>query len=287
MSYQGDFPVGTRVNIGFTTIASAGNPSALTGGSLGAFRTSSMTSFAPAGCVLSSGTGTYAGLNVAYIFTGSSSSFFVTGEDYTVVLLAGSVDAVNVANTAFGSFSLEKTGVNWNKITNATTSVALSATTVAGVTAPTGVNWANVINATTAVNLSATSIGGVPNVTTVHGNVIGSVIGDVQGNLDGNVGGDVQGSVASVTSVGANAIGSASLDTTALNAITDSGLTRNWTSVSGEAARSTLNALRAIRNKTSISGSTLTVTEEDDSTTAWTAAVTTTSAASITSVDPA
>lgn len=61
----------------------------------------------------------------------------------------------------------------------------------------------------------------------------------------------------------------------------DAFLTRDWTSVTGEAARSSLNALRFLRNKWSISGSTLTVTEEDDTTTAWTAALTTNA-----SVDP-
>jgi hypothetical protein len=69
--------------------------------------------------------------------------------------------------------------------------------------------------------------------------------------------------------------------------IADAILTRDWTSVSGEAARSVLNALRFLRNKWSISGSTLTVTEEDDSTSAWTATLTTDSGADpITASDP-
>lgn len=69
--------------------------------------------------------------------------------------------------------------------------------------------------------------------------------------------------------------------------IADALLKRDWTSVSGEASRSVLNALRFLRNKWSISGSTLTVTEEDDSTTAWTGALTTSSSAdSVTGVDP-
>ena len=65
-------------------------------------------------------------------------------------------------------------------------------------------------------------------------------------------------------------------------------LKRDWTSVTGEAARSALNALRSLRNKVSVSAGTLTVTEEDDTTSAWTAAVTTSAAADpITEVDPA
>lgn len=68
----------------------------------------------------------------------------------------------------------------------------------------------------------------------------------------------------------------------------DALLKRDWTSVTGEAARSVLNALRFLRNKWSIAATTLTVTKEDDAATAWTAAVTTqTSTEAVTAVDPA
>jgi hypothetical protein len=69
--------------------------------------------------------------------------------------------------------------------------------------------------------------------------------------------------------------------------IADALLTRDWASVTGEAARSVLNALRFLRNKVSISGTTMTVTEEDDTTEAWSATVTTdASAEPVTGVDP-
>lgn len=69
--------------------------------------------------------------------------------------------------------------------------------------------------------------------------------------------------------------------------IADALLKRDWTSVVGEASRSVLNALRFLRNKWSVSGGTLTVTEEDDATTAWTATVTDDAGADpITGVDP-
>lgn len=65
-------------------------------------------------------------------------------------------------------------------------------------------------------------------------------------------------------------------------------LKRDWTGMTGEAARSMLNALRFIRNKWSIAAGTLTVCKENDSTTAWTAAVSTDAAADpITGNDPA
>lgn len=53
----------------------------------------------------------------------------------------------------------------------------------------------------------------------------------------------------------------------------DTLLKRDMAAVTGEAARSPLNAFRFIRNKFSISGDVLTVTKEDDLTTAWTSVV--------------
>jgi len=76
--------------------------------------------------------------------------------------------------------------------------------------------------------------------------------------------------------------------TAELNSIADAILKRDWSSVTGEAARSVLNALRAIRNKVAESSGTLTVYKEDDATSAWTAAVTTDNAAQpIIAIDPA
>lgn len=87
-------------------------------------------------------------------------------------------------------------------------------------------------------------------------------------------------------------LASANLDTQ-LDAIptanenADALLKRDWTAVTGEAARSALNALRFLRNKWSISGGTLTVKKEDDSTNAWTGSVTTTAGDPVSTIDPA
>ena len=67
----------------------------------------------------------------------------------------------------------------------------------------------------------------------------------------------------------------------------DALLKRDLGAVTGEASRSPINALRALRNKTAVASGVLTVTKENDSTVAWTAAVVTTPGAEpITSVDP-
>jgi hypothetical protein len=65
-------------------------------------------------------------------------------------------------------------------------------------------------------------------------------------------------------------------------------LTRDFASVTGEAARSMLNALRFLRNKWTLTGATLSIKKEDDSTEAWNATVTTDGAAvPVTGSDPA
>lgn len=73
-----------------------------------------------------------------------------------------------------------------------------------------------------------------------------------------------------------------------LRKIADAHLKRDMSAVSGEAARSPLNALRRIRNKWAIAGTTLTVKKEDDTTDAWQSTLTPTAGADpITGEDPA
>jgi hypothetical protein len=77
------------------------------------------------------------------------------------------------------------------------------------------------------------------------------------------------------------------IDPDTLNAIADALLKRDLSGMTGEAARSPLNALRLLRNKWDIAAGTLTVYKEDDASSAWTGTVTANAAASpITTVDP-
>ncbi len=72
------------------------------------------------------------------------------------------------------------------------------------------------------------------------------------------------------------------------NQIADALLNRDMSAVSDTTARSPLNALRFLRNKYSVSGTTLTVTKEDDSTSAWTSTLTVDANANpVTGSDPA
>lgn len=110
-------------------------------------------------------------------------------------------------------------------------------------------DWANIASPTTAQNLSGTTIG-------------------------------------VVTLLAANAIASGVHAAAELTNIADAIFKRDWSAITGEAARSLLNAGRFLRNRWRISGGTLTVYEEDDTTTAWTAPVTSAAGNPITEIDP-
>jgi len=86
--------------------------------------------------------------------------------------------------------------------------------------------------------------------------------------------------------IAADAITSSELALSAAQEIADELLKRDMAAVTGEAARSLLNAIRFLRNKWSIAAGTLTVTKEDDSTPAWTGAVTQTAGNPVSAVDP-
>ncbi len=82
------------------------------------------------------------------------------------------------------------------------------------------------------------------------------------------------------------AIAALSIPTAIQNA--DALLNRDMSAVSDTNARTPLNALRFLRNKWAVAGSTLTVKKEDDTTDAWTATVSTTPGADpVTGNDPA
>ncbi len=77
-----------------------------------------------------------------------------------------------------------------------------------------------------------------------------------------------------------------SLSTAGNAAVADKLLGRNLAGGS-DGTRTVQDALRSLRNKTSIAAGTLTVTAEDDTTPAWTAVVTTSPGDPLTSIDPA
>ena len=94
-----------------------------------------------------------------------------------------------------------------------------------------------------------------------------------------------------VTTLGTPAGASVSADVAALPTATENAdalLNRDMSAVSDTNARTPLNAFRFLRNKYSITGTTLTVTKEDDTAAAWTSELTTSASADpVTGSDPA
>lgn len=109
------------------------------------------------------------------------------------------------------------------------------------------------------------------------GHVTAGSFGEGVASVQGNVTGSVASVTAAVTvgTINANVVNASALATDAANEIAETLLKYDLSTLTGEAARSPLNALRFLRNKWSIAAGTLTVTKEDDTTAAWTAAIST------------
>jgi hypothetical protein len=142
-----------------------------------------------------------------------------------------------------------------------------------------------------AVTRTLTSNGNDPSAATIASQVRTELTTEL-GRLDAAV--STRGTGAALDAAGVRAavgLATPNLDTQldalpTANENADALLKRDWTSVTGEAARSVLNALRFLRNKWSIVGGTLTVMREDDATPAWTAEVTQTAGDPVSEVDP-
>lgn len=81
-------------------------------------------------------------------------------------------------------------------------------------------------------------------------------------------------------------IAAATFASDSFTAIADGVWKRDFSAITGESARSVLNALRKLMNKVNVSGSTLNIYKENDTTIAWSQTITTTSgAAPITTLD--
>lgn len=190
-------------------------------------------------------------VNLIVVCTGVDTTFLEV--ELTGVAQTGDAYAV-VAHADYGNAKLVRSTTPANTLDVSATGEA-------------GLDFANIKAATAPTTLTNIV---VPTVTTLTGHT--AQTGDSFARLGAPAGASMSADIAALPTATENA---------------DEVLTRDWTSVTGEAARSVLNALRFLRNKWSVAGTTLTVTEEDDSTPAWTAALTTNAAADpVTGSDP-
>lgn len=104
MSYHGDFPLGAVFNFKFTTI-DAGIPTSISGGFVAAYPDNSATEIT-AGLVFTSDFDSRVGLNNVQV-TATSGNGYVTGSNYGLVLISGTVGGKSVVGYLIGSFSIQ------------------------------------------------------------------------------------------------------------------------------------------------------------------------------------
>lgn len=231
--YHGDIPLGQTIDIQFTTRAFVtGAPTTLAGTpSVAAYIGNSATEIT-AGITLSVDHDGRTGLNNVRIVA-SSGNGYATATDISLVITAGTVGGTSVVGECVGAFSIENRSALRPTVAGRTADITATGTV--------GIDWGNVENQSTSVSLSATTVATATNVTTVNGlanNVItnasiannaindakvdpdvtiASVTGAV-GSVTGNIGGNVTGSVGSIAT---NGITATSLSSGALTGIED------------------------------------------------------------------
>lgn len=254
MSALGDFKLGDTIDFYFTTRRfSTGAPFTLAGTPAVSVYEDDSTTEITAGITLDVDFDSRTGLNhVRVVLTGGNG--FESGKSYAAVITAGTVDGVSVVGETLEHWSIER-GAAYQRLG-----------------APAGASIsADIASVSTSVASVATAV-------TAVDDYVDTEVAAIKAQTDqlAFTGGRVNANLAS----------------TEHTSIADALLKRDWTLVTGEAARSVLNALRFLRNKwvvdliTATTG-TLSVKKEDDSTEAWNGTVTAADKNPVTSIDPA
>lgn len=254
MSHRGDITLGDTIDIGFTTVDTTGAPTTLAGSPVVKAKIGDGTSVITAGITLTTdvnlgGGGAVTGLhNVRVAATGGNG--YTTGTNVELVITTGTIGGSSAVGYIVGSFSIGARSAFARLGAPAGASVSADIAAIEAQTDDIG-----------AAGAGLTALASATDLATVAG-YLDLEIAAIKAKTDNLP--------AAPAAVG-------DIPTATENA--DAILKRDWTAVTGEAARSLLNALRFLRNKWSVSGGTLTVTKEDDVTSAWTAAISTDAAA--------
>ena len=203
----GDIRVGKTVYFHFTTRQfSTGAPITSASLAISVYKNDSTTqSTSGVTTTFSSGFDGVAGLVSVKIDTSADGTFYAAGNDFSVVVTAGTADSVSIVGEVVGYFSIE------NRSALMPTTADRKLDVSAGGEA--GLDWANIGSPTTAQNLSATNIDVDQVVASVSG-AVGSVTGAV-GSVTGAVG-SVTGAVGSVTGLTASDVGAIKAKTDSL-----------------------------------------------------------------------
>ena len=214
----------------------------------------------------------------------TDASFYAVGSFYWVVVSSVTIDSqtVNFIAATFRIVAAEAIAGKPKVDVDAWLGTAAATPTVAGVPE---VDLTHVAGATTNVAALATNVDAILTDTA-----------DMQPKLGTPAGASVSADIAAVKVDTAATLADTGTDgvvisSTTANQIADAFLNRDMstgTDSGSTTVRTPRQALRALRNKSAVAASTLTVYKEDDSTASWTAAVTGTAGADpITAIDPA
>jgi hypothetical protein len=106
MNYAGDFTTGSTVRVRFNTHKADGTPITLAGTpAISVYKGS--TTESTAGVSLTVDYDSRTGLHDVVIDTSASGAFYAAGNDFDIVITAGTVDGISVVGTVVGSFSIQ------------------------------------------------------------------------------------------------------------------------------------------------------------------------------------
>lgn len=157
MAYLGDFRLGDTLDFKFCTVQSTGAPTTLAGSPVISAYPSNSTTQLTAGITLSVDFDSVTGLNNVRVVA-SSGNGYLTATNYEMVITTGTVNSVSAVGYVVGTFSIENRSAIMP--TTATRTLDVSSTGEAGV------DWANVGSPSTSVSLSATTVATVTTTTT-------------------------------------------------------------------------------------------------------------------------
>ena len=281
-----DYTVGDTVHFMFTTRQfSTGAPFALAGTpAVSAYENEGLTQIT-AGITLGVDHDGVTGLNLVTVVA-SGANGFEAGKDYHLVITTGTVDSVSVVGEVVGRFTLSRSAAAVD-LANGTDGLSALKTLIDAIDDLLDTEVAAIKTVVDAILVDT-------------GTDIPATLVTIAGYIDTEIGtlstdvAAVKSDTAAIlldTGTDGVVVNAAGLATDAVNEIADGILNRDLstgTDSGSPTVRTMRQALRFLRNKWSISGTTLTVTKEDDATASWTAELTGTAGADpITASDPA
>lgn len=271
--YLGAYKAGSTLTYVFTSRGSTGIPTALVSdASVDIYRNGGTTQLVVGGS-LTTNFDSVAGLNLLVVDT--SLGGMAALDECAVVLNTATIDGFTVTGETLCNFSL-------NDGTFATASIDSSAFS------------SDAFDKVTSIVSAAIANGGIVAASFAADSITSAKIADDAIGPEHLADGALTAAAIAADAITAAKIADAAIDPATLTASTYSEIAKSvlTASLAGSgvpaAARNVANALRVLRNKASITGTTLTITAEDDTTAGWTASIATDATLGpITSVDPA